>query len=296
VTGDHYATLGVTPSSEQVVIHAAYRALMRRYHPDTNAGSEAGERVRAITAAYHVLRDPDRRAEYDSIRAAGDPLQALQMGEGAWTEPERPPAGRAIGVAAIAIAALAVAAVWIMPRGEQGVAPAPRSAGQAEAAPTPYAAPDPAMQLASARPPALPLPEPAEPVADPQLDRVADPPARAPSAAPQTAVAAAVPKAPAVPPTAPVVRRPAAAASPERCRGMECSSERIAALDQHSELMFNQSMNSVDPARRERLRATRDELLVRRGACRSEACVAGAYLAYLKEVGAIVDKSAPAPR
>ena len=68
VTPDYYATLGVAPSSEDVVIRAAYLALMRRYHPDKNASAEAAARVRAITAAYAVLGDWDRRAEYDLLR------------------------------------------------------------------------------------------------------------------------------------------------------------------------------------------------------------------------------------
>lgn len=68
MTPDHYATLGVAPTSEDVVIRAAYLALMRRYHPDRNPSPEAAARVRAITAAYAVLGDWDRRTEYDSTR------------------------------------------------------------------------------------------------------------------------------------------------------------------------------------------------------------------------------------
>ena len=70
VTADHYATLGVAPTTEDVVIRAAYLALMRRYHPDTNASPAAAARVRAITAAYKVLSDQDKRADYDRKRAA----------------------------------------------------------------------------------------------------------------------------------------------------------------------------------------------------------------------------------
>lgn len=72
MTRDYYAILGVTPASEDVVIRAAYRALMRRYHPDSNSSSEAAERAQAINAAYAVLSDPEQRARYDgSIAAAG---------------------------------------------------------------------------------------------------------------------------------------------------------------------------------------------------------------------------------
>ena len=43
------------------MIRAAYRALMRRYHPDTDRSAEASERARVINAAYAVLSDPDQR-------------------------------------------------------------------------------------------------------------------------------------------------------------------------------------------------------------------------------------------
>ena len=51
VNSDYYSILGVSPAAEDVVIRAAYRALMRHYHPDTNPDPEAQERAREITAA-----------------------------------------------------------------------------------------------------------------------------------------------------------------------------------------------------------------------------------------------------
>lgn len=79
MTPDHYATLGVAPTSEDVVIRAAYLALMRRYHPDRNPSPEAAARVRAITAAYAVLGDWDRRTEYDSTRTHVRPTQTEEF-------------------------------------------------------------------------------------------------------------------------------------------------------------------------------------------------------------------------
>jgi curved DNA-binding protein CbpA len=62
----HYAILNVAPDAEPVVIDAAYRALMKKYHPDQGApGADAGPRAAEINAAFAVLRDPQRRAEYD---------------------------------------------------------------------------------------------------------------------------------------------------------------------------------------------------------------------------------------
>lgn len=65
---DHYATLGVSPTSPQKVLRAAYVELMRRYHPDRNPSAAAAAQVRAITAAYAVIGVLDRRAKYDSER------------------------------------------------------------------------------------------------------------------------------------------------------------------------------------------------------------------------------------
>lgn len=63
---DPYAVLGVTSQATQEEINSAYRRLVRRYHPDA-AGRSAGTSalLERVLAAYAVLRDPDRRAEYD---------------------------------------------------------------------------------------------------------------------------------------------------------------------------------------------------------------------------------------
>ncbi len=53
------------------MIQAAYRALMRRYHPDADPSVEAAERAQAVNAAYAVLGDPDKRARYDRFGHAG---------------------------------------------------------------------------------------------------------------------------------------------------------------------------------------------------------------------------------
>lgn len=65
---DLYATLGVAANATPDQIEAAYRALARQYHPDVNRAPDAADRMRDINAAYRVLRDPQRRAEYDRQR------------------------------------------------------------------------------------------------------------------------------------------------------------------------------------------------------------------------------------
>jgi DnaJ-class molecular chaperone len=65
---DYYRVLQVDPDAEPDVIHAAYRRLAAKYHPDVNASPEAAQRMSEINAAYAVLKDPEQRAEYDRAR------------------------------------------------------------------------------------------------------------------------------------------------------------------------------------------------------------------------------------
>ncbi len=69
---DFYSTLGVAKSAGDDDIKQAYRKLAMQYHPDRNGGSkEAEEKFKAITEAYEVLRDPQKRAAYDRFGEAG---------------------------------------------------------------------------------------------------------------------------------------------------------------------------------------------------------------------------------
>ena len=64
---DPYEILGVSRGAADEEIKQAFRALAKRLHPDANPGdAEAAERFKAITAAYDLLSDPERRAEHDS--------------------------------------------------------------------------------------------------------------------------------------------------------------------------------------------------------------------------------------
>jgi DnaJ-class molecular chaperone len=67
-SGDPYAVLGVARDARQDEISHAFRALLRRHHPDTRV-DEATDRsdsaLRDVVAAYGLLRDPIRRAAYD---------------------------------------------------------------------------------------------------------------------------------------------------------------------------------------------------------------------------------------
>ncbi len=71
-TFDHYAALGIREDADDDVIAAAYRALAKKYHPDsgTMRGTASAEKFRQIQNAYEVLKDGARRKAYDEQRAS----------------------------------------------------------------------------------------------------------------------------------------------------------------------------------------------------------------------------------
>ena len=69
---DYYADLGVPPTATAEEIKKAYRKLARTHHPDANPDDpKSEERFKEISAAYDVLADDKRRAEYDELRRLG---------------------------------------------------------------------------------------------------------------------------------------------------------------------------------------------------------------------------------
>ncbi len=63
---DFYEVLGVGREASQDEIKKAYRKLALKHHPDRNPGDkESEERFKEASAAYQILGDPDRRAQYD---------------------------------------------------------------------------------------------------------------------------------------------------------------------------------------------------------------------------------------
>ncbi len=65
---DYYKILDVDRSASADDIQKAYKKLARKYHPDLNPGdTSAEEKFKDIGEAYEVLKDPQKRAQYDAL-------------------------------------------------------------------------------------------------------------------------------------------------------------------------------------------------------------------------------------
>src|SRR5471030_2455964 len=75
---DYYEVLGVSRTSGDAELKAAFRKLAMQHHPDRNPGdSECEHRVKELNEAYDVLKDGDKRAAYDRFGHA-----AFEQGSG----------------------------------------------------------------------------------------------------------------------------------------------------------------------------------------------------------------------
>ena len=73
---DPYDVLGVSRKASEAEIKKAFRALAKKHHPDTHANDpKAVKKFQEISAAYEVIGDKEKRAQYDrgEIDEAGQP-------------------------------------------------------------------------------------------------------------------------------------------------------------------------------------------------------------------------------
>ena len=63
---DLYEILGVPRGASQEEVRKAYLKLAHKYHPDKTGGDKAAEeKLKEVNAAYDVLKNPEKRAQYD---------------------------------------------------------------------------------------------------------------------------------------------------------------------------------------------------------------------------------------
>jgi curved DNA-binding protein CbpA len=129
-----YEILNVSREAEPVVIEAAYRALMKKYHPDQGAAPTADAPSAAdINRAFSILRDPDRRTQYDHYEWA----RQQQMHLAQYQPPAPPRTPRVFGWGGWVVALLLAAVILLMARDRGDLAaveaPAPDLATAAHA-------------------------------------------------------------------------------------------------------------------------------------------------------------------
>ncbi len=74
----YYDVLGITREASAGEIKAAYRSLAKQYHPDISTAPGAQEIFLKVQEAYDTLSDPEKRAEYDRLLAAGTAYSAYR--------------------------------------------------------------------------------------------------------------------------------------------------------------------------------------------------------------------------
>ena len=87
---DPYRVLGVDSRATHQAIREAYRALARRFHPDIAPGREAQSRMVQINAAWELIGDEQRRAEWDranGLTMAAQRAQATKADDPAHAPP-----------------------------------------------------------------------------------------------------------------------------------------------------------------------------------------------------------------
>ncbi|MDO8634003.1 MAG: molecular chaperone DnaJ [archaeon] len=79
---DYYSNLGVSKNASAEEIKEAYKRLAKQYHPDVSKEKDAEEKFKAISEAYKVLSDPQKRQNYDQFGDAAERFSGFSGFEG----------------------------------------------------------------------------------------------------------------------------------------------------------------------------------------------------------------------
>lgn len=81
----HYEVLGISVRAGPDEVRSAYRRAARAHHPDAGGDARA---MTELNAAWHVLRDPGRRAAYDRLLARRPAAGQARTAPAPATEPD----------------------------------------------------------------------------------------------------------------------------------------------------------------------------------------------------------------
>lgn len=105
---DYYEVLGVDKNASEAELKKAYKKMARKYHPDLNRDDPkaAEEKFKEVNEAYDVLKDPQKKAQYDQFgHAAFDGGMGGGAGGARWFRP-------GAVLAALAVAVPKVSAIY----------------------------------------------------------------------------------------------------------------------------------------------------------------------------------------
>jgi DnaJ family protein A protein 2 len=74
-----YDLLGVQPTASADEIRRSYKKLALKYHPDKNKEPDAQEKFKAVSVAYEVLSDEEKRKRYDQYGEKGVDQESAGM-------------------------------------------------------------------------------------------------------------------------------------------------------------------------------------------------------------------------
>ena len=75
---DYYHVLQVSPNCDPRVLEMAYHHFAKMYHPDRRETADVNK-LQDVIEAYRVLRDPERRAEYDELHSTMETKNVYQF-------------------------------------------------------------------------------------------------------------------------------------------------------------------------------------------------------------------------
>jgi hypothetical protein len=79
---DCYEVMQLSPNADAETISRVYRLLAFRYHPDNKESGNSDMFLR-LSAAYEILSDPKKRANYDAAHRASKPVRTKAFTEAA---------------------------------------------------------------------------------------------------------------------------------------------------------------------------------------------------------------------